>query len=258
MNALASRLYEGRIFHARHKPFRHSFFQRVFALLIDLDELPQLHRRSWIFGWNTRFRPLSFRDRDHGPRDGRPLRPWAEALAAKAGFDASGPMRLLCFPRLWGYVFDPLTIWFLHDRDGRPSGLIHEVRNTFGESHSYVCAGGPVDGVYIQDAAKRFHVSPFFDRLGGYRFRVAAPGDDLRVAIRLDGAEGPRLTATHIGEARVLDDRRLASAILRRPAMTWAVIGGIHWQALLLWRKGARFHRRPPAPKVGASVAEAS
>ena len=131
------------------------------------------------------------------------------------------------------------------------------MRNTFGESHSYACAGGPVDGVYVEDAAKRFHVSPFFDRMGRYRFRIAAPGDGLRVAIRLDGPDGrPRLTATHIAERRAFSDRRLLAAILRRPALTWAVIGGIHWQALKLWRKGAKFHARPPAPRVGASVAE--
>ena len=251
---LASRLYRSRVFHARLRPFRHRFTYAVFCMLVDLDELPALDRSRRLFGWN-RLRPLGFHDRDHGPRDGSALRPWGEAMAAKAGIDdAAGPMRLLCFPRAFGQVFDPLTIWFLHDRDGRPNGLIHEVRNTFGESHAYVAALSPQNGVYAHDGVKRFHVSPFFDRMGAYRFRIAMPGEKMAAAIRLDGPDGPRLIATHTGAARPFSDREMAAALLRRPALGARVLGGIHWEALKLWRKGARFHPRPAAPRVGVSV----
>lgn len=246
---LQSALYQGRVMHLRLERARHQFRYRVFSLYLDLDELPSLDKRLKLFSYN-RFNMLSFHDRDHGAGDGSPVRDWAAAQirAADLGWDG-GPIRLLCFPRLWGYVFNPLAIYFAFQKNGALAGMLYQVSNTFGERHSYVLAASVDDtGMIRHGCAKHFHVSPFFGMEYRYRFRLRVPDEKLAVAIRMDNAKGPALIATQSGFRQPLSDQALAGAVARHPLMTLKVIAAIHWQALKLWRKGVPFHKKPPPP----------
>ncbi|MFV3074241.1 DUF1365 domain-containing protein [Niveispirillum fermenti] len=241
-------LYLCRVFHARLRPFRHRFSYRVYSLLLDLDVLDRL---PWPLTHN---RPglLSIQDRDHGRRDGTPLRPWVEEVLAAHGVTlAGGAIRLLCFPRVLGYAFNPLSIYFCHGPGGGLRAILCEVKNTFGDQHCYVLpmpGGVPAGGEVRQAHEKEFHVSPFFAIDGTYRFRLRVPGDRLAVDIRYGDANGDLLVATQTGRRRPLTTRSLWSAIACHPLVTLKVIAGIHWEALRLWRKGARFHHRPEPP----------
>jgi len=160
-------------------------------------------------------------------------------------------VRLLCFPRVLGYVFNPLSIWFCYHADGGLRAVLYEVRNTFGGKHGYLVplaadhhSGTPI----VQGADKNFYVSPFIVMEQHYVFRLAEPGERLAVAIRQGGPQGAQLVARHSGRRRPLSDRMLLLAFLVYPLMTLKVIAAIHWQALRLWLKGARLQPRPPAP----------
>jgi uncharacterized protein len=251
-----SALYFGSVMHHRLIPFKHRFRYRVFSLWLDLDELVGPLKRLKLMPHN-RFGLFSFHDRDHGARDGSPLRPWVERLLAQAGLDLEGgPIRLLCFPRLLGFVFNPLSVYYCYDRAETLRAIVYEVKNTFGDQHAYVL---PVperrnSGEAItQSCDKTFFVSPFIGMASTYRFRIKEPGETLSVLIRQSVPEGEQLIATLHGERRPLDDKRLIAAFLRYPLMTLKVIGAIHWQALWLWLKGARFHRHPGPPEREAS-----
>lgn len=237
-------LYTGEVYHARRKPLSHRFRYRVFSLLVDLDRTAELGRLK-LFSVN-RFNVYSFHDKDHGEGSGRPAADWARERLAEAGLaDAGMQITLLCFPRLFGYVFNPLAIYYCYDAQGALKAVIHQVSNTFGERHSYVLpAAADETGLVRQSCAKRFYVSPFIAMDGGYRFRLRAPGDELAVAIRQDGPADAML-AVQTGWRAPLTDRLLAKRLVTHPLMTLKVIAGIHWEAVRLWRKGAPFHRRP-------------
>jgi DUF1365 family protein len=257
MSGLQSALYFGAVMHHRLIPFRHRFRYRVFSALIDLDELEGALRRLRLLRIG---RPglFSFHARDHGPRDGSGLRPWVERRLAEHGLDLGhGPIRLLCFPRLLGYVFNPLSIYFCYDRVGTLGAIVYEVKNTFGEQHAYVLAVPAARNsgdVVAQQCDKRLYVSPFIGMTSTYRFRIKEPGEALSVLIRQSVPEGEQLIATLHGRRWPLDDRNLCIAFLRYPLMTVKVIGAIHWEALRLWVKGARFHRRPQPSQQEATL----
>ncbi|KZD02778.1 DUF1365 domain-containing protein [Oceanibaculum pacificum] len=253
-------LYEGRVMHSRLAPFRHKFAYRVFSLLLDLDELPRLDRDLPGFGHN-RFALLGFHDRDHGPRDGSPLRPWVEAHLARGGIDLKGGrISLLCFPRLLGYVFNPLSVYFCRDADGRLRAILYEVKNTFGDQHGYLLPVGPAHApgeLIVQQQDKSFYVSPFMPMDCRYRFRLKEPGERLSIMIRQDSAgddAAELFVATHTAERRELTGRALAAAFWRHPLMTIKIFAGIHWEALRVWRKGAVFHARPVPPSEAVSI----
>jgi len=245
---LRSALYAGTVGHRRLRPARHRLAYRVFAMLLDLDELAHLDRTLRLFSVG-RFNLFSFHERDHG--DGKSdLRAHVERQLARAGVaDRGGPVRLLCYPRVLGYVFNPLSTYFCHGADGRLTAILYEVNNTFGDRHGYVIpvardAGAPI----VQSCAKALHVSPFLGMDMAYRFSVVPPGDDLALGVVAEDGEGPVLTASFSGRRMPLTDATLARLFLRHPLMTVKVIAGIHWEALRLWRKGVPFHRRPAPP----------
>ncbi len=251
---MTSALYIGTVGHVRLQPFRHAFSYRVFSLLLDLDEIPALARRIGIFSHN-RFNLLSFHDRDHGDGAGSP-RQWALAQLRAAGYPAADDwqLQLLCFPRMLGFVFNPLAIYFCSDGAGRLQALLHQVSNTFGERHSYLLPATG-NGKFVQACAKNFHVSPFMPVDGGYRFHVHQPGEKLALAIHYHGPDGAdRLVATQSGDRQALTTGNLARAFLSHPLMTLKIVAGIHWEALKLWRKGAHFYRKPIPPVAALSA----
>ena len=251
-----SALYFGTVTHQRLKPVRHELNYRVFSLLLDLDELPALARRLRLFSHN-RFNLFSFHDRDHGLRDGTSLRPYVEGQLARAGIAlGGGPIRLLTFPRVLGYVFNPLSIYFCHDADARLRAILYEVSNTFGEQHSYLIPVSGQDGLVSQSCAKEFYVSPFMEMACRYEFRLSAPGETIAVYIRQSDRAGPILHASLAGARAELTDRTLARAFLTHPLMTLKVIGGIHWEALRLWRKGLKILPRPAPPADPVTICQ--
>jgi hypothetical protein len=249
----ASCFYDGAVMHRRYRPFSHRFAYRVFSLYVDLDELPAIGRQCKLLSHN-RWNIMSFRDRDHGPRDGTPLRPWIEAELARAGIGGPfGAVRILCFPRLFGYVFNPISVWFCHRRDGSLAATLYEVSNTFGEHHCYLIpstAEPSANAAMEQACPKLFYVSPFVSMGAHYRFRLRVPDDRLQFGIFAAGAEGAIMTAVHNGRRRALTLANAVSLLLARPLMTFKVIAAIHWQALRLWLKGARRFRRPAPPEL--------
>lgn len=255
--AVAGCLYLGRVMHARFKPCKHRFVYRVFSLYLDIDRVGELAAKLKLFSAG-RFNLFSFHAKDHGPCDGSPLRPWVERhLAAQDIALDGGAIRLLCFPRILGYVFNPLSVYFCHGPADDLRAVLYEVHNTFGQSHSYlvrVPAGLAPGAAIRQSAEKCFHVSPFLGLAADYRFRLRAPDETLSLAIHEHDAEGEILLATHVGSRAALSDRALLKAFVSHPLMTLKVVLAIHWQAWKLWRKGAVFHRLPPAPALPVTL----
>lgn len=243
---MRSSIYTGTVLHTRLRPKRHRLSYRVFSLLLDLDELGTL--QSKVLGVE---RPglLSFRAADHG--DGvTPLREWAARLLADAGIPwDGGRIELLCYPRMLGFVFNPLTVWFCRDRSGALNGILYEVHNTHGERHTYVLPARLAGGEVRHEATKQFFVSPFMPPECLYRFRIVPAGEDVVVSIIEHDAEGPLLAASFTGERQPLTDRALLWLLLRYPLMTLKVVAGIHWEAIKLLAKGFRIFDHTPAPR---------
>jgi hypothetical protein len=246
---MTSCLYFGQVVHTRSIPVRHRFRYRVFSLYVDLDDLPALAKRLRLFGYN---RPglFSLHDRDHGNKDDEPPRAWAERRLRRAGIDiAGGSVRLLCFPRILGIVFNPLSLYFCHRPDGTLAAIIHEVHNTFGERHAYVLPVDAADaarGVVAQRCDKEFYVSPFIEMRASYGFRIEPPTETFSVLIREMGRDGEILRAGLAGRRAPMTDRVLLAAFFAYPLMTLKVVAAIHWQALRLWRKGVKYHKHVP------------
>jgi uncharacterized protein len=244
----AAALYFGEVMHARLKPMGHRFSYRVMSLLIDLDRLEDADRQSPLFGVN-RAALYSFQEADHGRRDGSSLRAYAQARAAEHGIDLTGgKVMLLCYPRLLGFTFNPLSVYFCHRADGELALIIYEVRNTFGDIHSYALPVKPGEASAAgirQQQDKQFYVSPFVEMAMRYHFRVLPPADTVRLRILETDCEGPLLAATFNGRRRALTTAALLRAFVALPLVTLKIVAAIHWEALRLWLKGARLVPRP-------------
>ncbi|MFZ0493049.1 MAG: DUF1365 domain-containing protein [Acidimicrobiia bacterium] len=249
MNAQHSYLYRGTIAHTRLKPFRHGFRYRVYYTLLDIDELATLDLRLFSVGG---FSLYSFHPSGHGVRTPGEIRPWVEGILADAGIHLDGgSIKLLAFPRVLGYVFNPLSVWYCYDIDSELRAVLYEVRNTFGDRHVYAV---PIrDNNDLRHSfAKRLHVSPFNDMDQTYQFSITDPAAYLSIGIEQRDAEGTMFRAGLRLERLPLTDLNLLRVFVTHPLVTGKVILGIHWQALRLWLKGARYHRRPEptAPTV--------
>ena len=256
----AAALYIGEVMHARLKPVGHRFNYRVMSLLIDLDRLGVADRQTPLFGVNRRAL-YSFHEADHGERDGSSLRLHAQRCASEHGIDLTGGrVLLLCYPRLLGYTFNPLSVYFCYHANGRPALLIYEVRNTFGDIHAYVLPvkHGDISPAGIrQEQDKRFYVSPFIEMKMHYHFRVVPPGDQVKLRILETDSEGPLLSATFNGHRRALTTAELLRSFFSLPAVTAKIIVAIHWQALRLWLKGVRLVPRPNGTADGSLASTA-
>lgn len=255
-NSKSIQLCFGQVRHKRLRPTLNAFAYRVYFLRLPLRAMEQQGIGARWFSRN-RFNLLSFHDKDHG--DGKqPLTAWADALLASEGItDADGEIWLQTFPRVLGYVFNPVSFWFFHRKDGSLRAILCAVQNTFGEKHDYLLDTGDAMpyGVELQ-AKKVFHVSPFFPIQGGYRFRfmrsdrsIGARRREATVA-RIDYGDenGPLLNTSVSGDAHALSDLRIARAFFLYPLMTFGVIAKIHWQALRLWIKRIPFFTKPEPP----------
>lgn len=246
-----SALYVGHVMHHRLRPRVHRLRYRLFSVLLDLDDIDALSSRLRLFS-RGRFNLTAFHDRDHGDGSAIPLRAQAEALLDHAGISHGGPIRILTMPRIFGFAFNPLTVWFCHDRAGVLTAIIYEVNNTFGERHSYLLPVTPDDGDDVrQVAAKSFHVSPFLPMAMTYSFRVRPPGDRLAIAIAADDADGPVLFAGHRAKRHDLTDGALLRALATHPLLTVKVVVGIVWEALRLWLKRVPVHPHPGVAPAG-------
>lgn len=259
----AAILLSGRVAHTRHVAPQRHFSYRLWMLGLDIDRIDEVAAQSRIFRAN-RAGLLAHRDRDHGARDGSALRPWVEAQLGEAGLaGAAAQIHLVAMPRIAGYAFNPISFYFCHDRDGVLRAIIHEVKNTFGGQTAYVLAATPdARGEIRQSAAKRLHVSPFFDMEGGYRFAVRAPdfaagSGRMSVGIRYGTAQETRLTATMRLDAVPYGDAAALALLARLPGMALKVTAAIHYQALRLWLGGARFHKMP-APALAPATRQAA
>ena len=262
MSGFASGLYVGTVTHHRVRPVRHRLSYRVFSLLIDLDEVPELERRLRLFGCG-RLSLIGFREQDHGPlgaaRPEGSLADWVRHQCIAAGLEAGGAIRVLCFPRLLGLVFNPLSVYFCHRVDGSLAAILYEVSNTFGERHGYLIPAEPdADGLVRHSCAKEFYVSPFMDMEMTYNFRIRPPGPELAVAIRETDRDGAVLHALLAARRHELTDRSLAMVWLRHPLMTVKVLSGIHWEALKLWLKGLTLRPRPAPPAAPVTIVSGS
>jgi uncharacterized protein len=244
----AGTLYPGKVMHQRLKPFGHRFSYPVFSLLVDIDRLDEMGRMSRLLGVN-RAGPASFQERDHVENEGETLRQFVDRLLADAGLsEPAARVLLLCFPRILGYVFNPISVYFAYDETGALIALMYAVRNTFGGRHTYVAPvlpGEESPAGIRQERGKAFHVSPFIGMDARYHFRVLPPGRTVRLRIHETEENAPLLAATLNGEALSLSDTHLARCLARFPFMTVKIVAAIHWQALKLWLKGAPFHKSP-------------
>ena len=248
-------LCQAHITHKRMRPFKHPFFYTLFCLRVRLDATDALGQyNSWLFGIN-RPRPVSLMNADHGYRDGSNLMVWLEQTLTAANVAwPGGAVWLQCFPRMFGYVFNPVSFWYLYDQSQNLRVLVAEVNNTFGQRHHYVLTQ-PDFGVISSGAAlvcqKVFHVSPFCAVKGHYRFEYTSSTRAERIAIDYfdDPAEIEPLIHTAIAaKPATFNTAGLLRAVLRMPLMTFRVMVRIHWHAFKLWRQGAKFHRLPELP----------
>jgi DUF1365 family protein len=245
----------GHVMHRRSRPAVHAFTYPVFCVQLPLTRLAEAGNAVLRID-----RPglMSFRQQDHGPRDGSPLLPWIRELLRRHGLPADGEVLLQTFPRVLGYVFNPVSFWYCHDRAGALVAVLAAVNNTFGGHHDYLLFNpdrSPLRDGQSLTSAKAFHVSPFCDVRGEYRFRFRlnerrsiahidyfdeGDGDESADALLLTSISGKRLpwrAAT------------LLAAFLRMPLLTFGVMARIHWQALKLWIKGVPFVGARPQPR---------
>lgn len=245
-------LIDGRVWHTRLRPKAHKLSYRVFALLLDVDRLDEFDRSCRLFSRN-RFNLLSFHDRDAGARDGLSVADHARRTLADAGHPAThgAQISLLTYPRVLGYTFNPLSVYFCRDASGDLRSVIYEVSNTYGERISYVLSAGEArDGIHAHACGKAMDVSPFTPRAGArYDFRLRLELARLTVGVQLRDGAGALIKTHFSGAATPATDGRLIALCLRQPLMTGKVMAAIHYEALKLYLKGVPLVRRQPNPR---------
>ncbi len=253
---IKSSIFRGEVMHHRLRPVKHRFTYKVSSWLIDLDELDQLNRLSG-FSVN-RFNLFSFNEKDHGDGTDTPLKQQIQQVLNDHGINIDGgSVQLLCYPRILGYVFNPLSVFYCHDTSGRLKAILYEVSNTFNQRRSYLIPVEPSSAKVIrQQATKDFYVSPFMPMETDYQFQMQPPQETVSVRIRQTDTQGALFDASFVGERVAIDQQSVFKTFLRHPLMTLKVIGGIHWEALQLWRKGMRLQPRPEHPRYQVSLVQ--
>jgi uncharacterized protein len=251
-----SALYHCRVMHHRLRPKVHRFAYGVFYLWLDLDELESLSSQLRFFKRN-RWSLFSFYDSDHIVREGASTKANVLQTMQEAGVDTTRITRvmLLTFPRVLGYIFNPVCFYYAFDADGQPVAAVAEVTNTFHEQKPYVLTNFERDHDRFRLVTpKHFYVSPFFGLELEFDFKLRVPGDHLEIHVDDHDSEGRVLITTLNGERREMTDAALLSAFIRYPLVTLRVIFLIHWHALRLWMKGLRVNRKADRPDLQRGV----
>lgn len=250
----SSALYFGEVVHARMRPIHHALRYKVFSLLFDLSDLDALEKRLRFFSRN-RFNLLSLYDKDFG-NGGPDLNHYVQSIAAKSGITAKiDRFTMLAYPRILGFAFNPITVYFGFDATEKVCLTIYEVHNTFGERKSYVLPASPdANGLIWQQCPKQLFVSPFNKVEGTYSFHITPLDEDITIGVALKDSDGAKLRAHFRGTREPLTDKNLLWALARTGWMTINVVAGIHWEALKLWLKGMKPVRRPPGPEKPVSI----
>tara|TARA_B100002052_G_scaffold298634_1_gene332778 strand:+ start:1150 stop:1917 length:768 start_codon:yes stop_codon:yes gene_type:complete len=237
-------IYIGNVVHKRFKPKKHFFKYSVFSIFLDLDEIDELEKEISFFSYN-KFNILSFFDKDHGNRDGSSIKDWIIQVLQKKNISTKNiKIKILCYPRIFGYVFNPLSIFFIYDTDSNPIAILYEVKNTFGEQHTYVFKINIKDQHISNNCKKKFYVSPFMDLESKYFFKVLIPNERLSVIIDQRDKEGKLLFASQDGERVKISSKNLLISYLKHPLMTLKIISAIHYEALKLWIKGVKLVKK--------------
>jgi len=237
-------IYNGNVIHKRFKPKEHFFKYKVFSLFIDLSELNELDNKLKFFSLN-KFNLISFYEKDHGERDGSSLLDWVKLNLSNNNISTENiKIKLLCYPRILGYVFNPLSIFFIYDKDENLISILYEVKNTFGEQHTYIFKVESENKLIQNNCSKKFHVSPFIEMNCNYFFKILNPGENLSVIIDQHDKEGKILFASQDGKRSDLTTKNLINSYLKHPLMTFKIISAIHFEAFKLWIKGIKFVKK--------------
>ena len=241
---MTSYIYNGTVIHKRFKPKIHFFKYKVFSLLIDLSELDNLDKKTSFFSYN-KFNLMSFFDKDHGDRDGSSLINWVKKNLKQNNVNCENiKIKLLCYPRIFGYVFNPLSVFYVYDDNKNLVSILYEVKNTFGEQHTYVFKIDIKNKQIFNNCKKKFYVSPFMDLESKYFFKVLVPNERLSVIIDQRDKKGKLLFASQDGERVKLSSKNLLISYLKHPLMTLKIISAIHYEALKLWIKGVKLVKK--------------
>ena len=239
-----SSIYNGNVIHKRFKPKTHYFKYNVFSLLIDLSELEYLNKKIKFFSHN-KFNLISFYERDHGNRDDTSLVLWVKKNLEDNNISSKNvKIKLLCYPRILGYVFNPLSVFYIYDIDETLKCILYEVKNTFGEQHTYIFKVDNEQNLYQHNCSKKFHVSPFIEMNCKYFFRLLKPGEKISVIIDQYQADEKILYASQDGKRADFNTKELIKSYLRHPLMTFKIISAIHFEAFKLWAKGIKLIKK--------------
>ncbi len=241
---MTSSIYNGAVIHKRFKPKKHFFKYNVFSLLIDLSELEDLDKRIKFFSFN-KFNLVSFYEKDHGHRDGSSLVEWIKKNLNENNINSKDiRIKLLCYPRIFGYVFNPLSVFFIYDSSEKLISILYEVKNTFGEQHTYIFKVKDDANLFQHNCSKKFHVSPFIEMNCNYFFRILKPGEKISVIIDQYQTDEKILYASQDGKRVDFTSKELFKSYLKHPLMTFKIISAIHYEAFKLWTKGIKFIKK--------------
>ena len=241
---MTSSIYNGTVIHKRFKPKIHYFKYKVFSLLIDLSELEYLSKKIKFFSHN-KFNLVSFYEKDHGNRDGSSLVSWVKKNLKDNNINSEDvKIKLLCYPRILGYVFNPLSVFYIYNIDEKLICILYEVKNTFGEQHTYIFKVDNNQNLYQHNCSKKFHVSPFIEMNCKYFFRLLKPGEKISVIIDQYQTDEKILYASQDGQRVDFNTKELIRSYLKHPLMTFKIISAIHFEAFKLWLKGIKFIKK--------------
>ena len=239
-----SAIYNGQVIHKRFKPKVHYFRYNVFSLLIDLSELEAIDKEISFFSLN-KFNLISFFEKDHGERDGSSLINWVNKNLEKNNIPTQDiKIKILCYPRILGFVFNPLSVFYVYNLQNKLISILYEVKNTFGEQHTYIFKITKDENLVQNKCAKKFHVSPFIEMDCNYFFRLLKPGDKISVIIDQYDKEDKILFASQDGIRTDFNSKELIKSYLKHPLMTFKIIIAIHYEAFKLWIKGIKFIKK--------------
>ena len=239
-----SYIYNGTVIHKRFKPKEHFFKYKVFSLLIDLSELESLDKKISFFSLN-KFNIISFYEKDHGNRDGSSLIEWVKFNLNENKINSKNiKIKLLCYPRILGYVFNPLSVFFIYNESEKLVSILYEVKNTFGEQHTYIFKIDSDQNLYQHNCSKKFHVSPFIEMNCKYFFRILKPSEKILIIIDQYDQEDKILYASQDGKRTDFTSSQLIKSYIKHPLMTFKVILAIHFEAFKLWTKGIKFVKK--------------